>query len=163
MTDDSEWPSLFDGEEAIQDDDEIVYRQIELEYLAADGTIDSRVFTPRPSDDRKLSCHRASKVSAEQAAELYSQYYDEPSVGYARVRVGDAVNVELRVIDDYGTALVPVGHAYIDFRLHTKSQAKKRAQRLKKIVQQDSSNIVLFGKNFQTRYSSQEVQGSLPI
>lgn len=163
MTDESGWPSLSIGETLIEDDYEIIYRQIELGCLAADGTIDSRVFTPRRSDEGKLSCHRASKVTATQAAEMYSQYFDEPSVGYVRVKVADAVSAELRVIDDYGTGVVPVGHAYIDFRRHNKSQVKKRAQRLKQIVQKDGSNIVLFGKNFQTRYRSQDVQGSLPI
>ena len=154
---------LSHGEVILQDDDEIIFRQIRFNYLSAEGAIDSPVFQPRSEDEGKLSVHRASRVTAKEAADQFAEYHDEPSVGYARVKVRDIHSVGLRVIDDFGTGSVPKGHAYIDFRIFNKSQAKKRAQQLKKIVQQDGRNIVAFGKSFEQDYQSQGVQDPLPF
>ena len=106
MTNGSGWHPLSHGEVLLQDNDEIIFRQIRLEFLSADSMIDSPVFQPRPEDEGKLSVHRALKVTAKEAADQFSEYHDEPSVGYARVKVGDVHFIGLRVIDDFGTGSV---------------------------------------------------------
>jgi len=162
VTNDSGWLPLSHDEVLLEDDDEVLFRQIRFGYLDAGGALDSRVFTPKPEDKGQLSVHRASKVTAEEAADQYAGDHDEPSIGFAKVTVRDVHWVGLRVIDDSDVERVPKGHAYIDFRSLNKSQAKKRAQQLRTIAK-DSNSIVVWGKSFEAGYKRQGAQGSFPF
>lgn len=138
-----EWPELEAGEELVTDPRELLWRQVHPQRVHA-GIVSSEAFEPGRSDEKQLSCSRASKTTAQEAYDYHTTDLGLTSVGSAAVTVSEVESEKpivdgapevapLRAVDDTAAAnegmLLPPGHTYLDFRPIGGKRITKKAKR----------------------------------
>lgn len=125
---------LAPGEELVDDPDELLWRQVNPDWVSGDGIPTSQAFKPATADENKPSFARASVHTAEQAYVWHTQSAGLRSIGTWGVTVSECTSAQLRVVDDSRAADAPAtrspAHAYADFRPMSKSERKAAAASL---------------------------------
>lgn len=139
-----DWPELQDGEVLVDDEDELLWRQVHPQRLH-EGIVSSEAFEPGRSDEKQLSCSRASKASAQEAFDYHTNELKLSSSGSAAVALSEVCSEKpivdgepevaaLRAIDDSATATderpLPPGHTYVDFSPLGGKRITKKAKQL---------------------------------
>lgn len=126
---------LADGEQLMNETEELIYRQIAPHMLVDDGKVASTAFGPNSSDDNMPSYSRSTVVTAQQARDWHTDNAVSPSLGVWGVTVGEVIASGRYAVDD-SRCPVPAGgkrapgHCFIDFRGLAKAQRKELRARL---------------------------------
>ncbi|MGC9258682.1 MAG: hypothetical protein ACP5I8_01200 [Phycisphaerae bacterium] len=108
-------------------DETLLHRQVHPSWCQ-DGEITSQVFRPTPKDRNKLSVYDGDKITAEESWRHYSRELGYLSIGVMSVSVKECTALSLTPNPDPTTH---PAHALIDFGQDGKSQASKKAEKLK--------------------------------
>lgn len=112
----------------LQDHDELLYRNARIQ-LVQGGHPSSQVFEPSPSDGNLLSLDREALTNPREAFERFLASPGASSAGILGVSVGECHSCEVPALEN----ALPDNPAHVvaDFRVYNRSQAKKRAGRLR--------------------------------
>lgn len=112
----------------IEDQEEMLHRQVHPTHVETDGRIQSIAFKPKQSDEGHLSVHQHSVANA---AEAYGRHTGRgrQSAGTWSILVGECSGLELpaheqRLEDDDA-------HAAVDFNAHGKKQVADLSKKLR--------------------------------
>lgn len=127
----SPWPDLRHGEIEIEDSEELLWRQVNPQFLH-NGQVTSQAFRPSPEDQGLLSTSRQYKQTAHGAFEFHVNVRRYESAGTWALSIGEVRSAGLRAIDDGESdtgppAPCPPGHTSIDFRPFGKSAIRKKS------------------------------------
>lgn len=129
-----EWPMLLDGEVVLTNGAELLWRQVNPQFVHH-GQLTSQAFRPSSRDAGRLSVSRATRQTAEGAHHFYVTILHRLSCGTWAVSVDDVHDVGSRSIHDEHAATAPPppcppGHTSIDLRPFGQSRVKKMASKL---------------------------------
>ncbi|WP_288266518.1 hypothetical protein [uncultured Bifidobacterium sp.] len=132
MPDDAQkWPDLTSGEEDITNSKDVCFRNVHPEFIT-NGTVSSQAFRPSDNDNGQLSTARSSKVGAQQHYQEFT-HFGHKSAGVYQISTNDIQEAGLRWVDNEANqeeSLHMTGHAYLDYRIYSNSQIKKKARNL---------------------------------
>jgi hypothetical protein len=109
---------LAEGETLVDDETELIYRQITKHMMDGRGQVATHAFTGQ-SGEGDPSYARSSAVTAQASRDWHTRYSRNPSLGVWGLTVAEVIEVERFVIDDTGVPLEPderraPGHCFID-------------------------------------------------
>lgn len=117
---------------ALQDQAEILYRQVHPKQTKPDGSPASVAFVPTERDEDLLSTHR-QRIGPDEAYRRWTEELGHQSVGTYGIAVGEAVGIGLRALDDE-TPAIP-DHASLDFsEVPSKGEKRQRGRKLKEFA-----------------------------
>ena len=130
MTETPPFVDLEAGEMALDDPEELYWRQCPPAFVENDGVPSVQMFDESTGDEGKLSGARSNKASAELAYEERLAQ-DKPTSGTWGVTVQEIANAGSRAVDDEALhSDAPTGHTYIDYRhLASENRPTRRAVR----------------------------------
>ena len=126
VMEDDNFPPLTDGEYLIEEQEEILLRQVSPRHLMDEGAPSWEAFRPMSKDADLLSTRRMSLISPRHAFEDHCAS-GLGTVGSWGVSVQETALVGARAIDDAAKAGSPPAHASVDFRGIESKRAKKNA------------------------------------
>lgn len=118
-----DWPGLVTGEALLDDEDELLWRQVNPQFVQ-DGVPTSQAFRLSTDDRGRLSTARASKQTAAGAYDFHTRVGGLASAGTWAVSLAEVTEAGSRAVDDTASespppSPVPPGHTYIDLRPYT--------------------------------------------
>ena len=110
----------------------LLLRQVHPAFVQADR-LTSQVFTPRATDQNRLSVYDGDQIPAEQAWKHYTEVQHRMSAGVVAVTVAECLREDLSAYADPSDF---PEHAVVEFGAMAKGRIKAVAKRLRVVAEQ---------------------------